>query len=186
MEPLPLKDIHLPETSHWWPPAIGWWLLAMLVPLAIFLAIYLYKRLRRQTAFKTARKLLAALRQEKNQAPAQTLAALSTLLRRVAISTTPRAEVASLRGEAWLAYLDASFSDGPFSQGVGRCLVDAQYRKTLPADIDIDALIDLCERWLKKQGSVKARTPMRQNRRDGLGLKPFMPFRVNPTYEGEK
>ncbi len=151
MEPLPLKDIHLPETSLWWPPAIGWWLLAILAPLTIGAAIYLYKRLRRQTALKTARKMLAVLKQEKSRNPAQTLVALSTLLRRVAISTAPRAEVASLSGKAWLAYLDASFPDAPFSQGVGRCLADAQYRKSLTADVDIDTLIDLCERWLNLQ-----------------------------------
>lgn len=180
MEPLPLKDIHLPEAVHWWPPAIGWWLLAILLPLTVAAAFYLYKRLRRQTGLKAARKMLAALRQEKNRDPAQTLVALSTLLRRVAISTTPRAEVASLSGAAWLAHLDASFPDKPFSDGVGRCLADAPYRKTMPADIDIDALFELCEQWLKRQGRAKGGKPTLQRQRVGLRLTP------NPTYEGKK
>ncbi len=151
MEPLPLKDIHLPESIHWWPPAIGWWLLAILLPLTIAAVIHLYRRLRRQTALKTARKMLAALRQDKNRDPLQTLMALSTLLRRVAISTAPRVDVASLSGEAWLAYLDASCQDAPFSQGAGRCLSDVQYRKTVPEGVDLEALFMLCERWLKQQ-----------------------------------
>jgi len=151
MEQLPLKDIHLPEPIHWWPPAIGWWLLMVLVPLLIVAAIFLFKRLRRQTALKTAGKLLAALRKDQNRDSLQALIALSALLRRVAISTAPRTDVAALSGEAWLAYLDTAFPDKPFSQGPGRFLADVQYRQAAPEELDLDALFALCEQWLKRQ-----------------------------------
>ena len=59
---LPLKDIHLPEAIGWWPPAIGWWLLAVLIPLSIALLYWIYKRLTRKTAIKTAKKNLAAIK----------------------------------------------------------------------------------------------------------------------------
>lgn len=183
MEQLPLKDIHLPDSINWWPPAPGWWLLAVLLPLVIAAAVYLFKRLRRRTALKTAGKLLAAIRRNQRPDKLQTLAALSALLRRVAISTAPRADVAGLSGQAWLAYLDASFQDAPFSQGVGRCLADAPYRQTAPDDADLEALFKLCERWLKRQGSAKAGTPMRQSRR--AGLRPSTTLGANPT-RGEK
>ncbi|MDD1621766.1 MAG: DUF4381 domain-containing protein [Methylococcaceae bacterium] len=151
MEQLPLKDIHLPDPINWWPPAIGWWLLAVIVPLLIVAGIFLYKRLRRQTALKTASKLLTTLRRDQNRDGLQILVELSALLRRVAISIAPRADVAALSGEAWLAYLDASFPDAPFSRGAGRCLADVQYRQAAPEDLDLDALFALCEQWLKRQ-----------------------------------
>jgi len=33
---LPLKDIHLPDAITWWPLAIGWWLLIVMVIAAIY------------------------------------------------------------------------------------------------------------------------------------------------------
>lgn len=151
METLPLKDIHLPQPIDFWPPAPGWWLLAVLLPLLALLIRFVYKRMRLRTAAKTAAKLLAEIRLNNQSDSGQTLAALSALLRRVAISTAPRQDVASLRGAAWLAYLDRSLADAPFSQGPGRCLADGHYRQTPPAEAELEALFELCERWLKQQ-----------------------------------
>ena len=60
---LPLKDIHLPDAISWWPPAIGWWLVAIFIPLLSFFLYWLYKRLTRKTAIKTAKKTLAMIKQ---------------------------------------------------------------------------------------------------------------------------
>lgn len=149
---LPLKDIHLPEIIGWWPPAIGWWLLAILLLLLAAFIIRLYKRLTRKTAVKTAKKLLAAIRQDKTLDELQKLRELSALLRRVAISVAPRAEVAGLTGHAWLAFLDASLKNSPFSEGVGQLLADAPYRKAPPGEPEISQLINLCEDWLEACG----------------------------------
>ena len=44
-----LRDIHLPQAVHWWPPAPGWWLVAALVlALTVWLSRYLQARYRRQ------------------------------------------------------------------------------------------------------------------------------------------
>ena len=40
-----LRDIHLPQAVHWWPPAPGWWLVA-LVSLALITWLYRYLRAR--------------------------------------------------------------------------------------------------------------------------------------------
>jgi len=146
--PLPLRDIHLPEAIGWWPPAIGWWLLAILLLLLTGLAIWLFKRLTRKTAVKTAKKLLTAIKQDKSLDNLQKLRELSALLRRVAVSVAPRAEVAGLTGRAWLAFLDASLKGSPFSEGVGQLLVDSPYRNVAPGEPEISQLINLCEDWL--------------------------------------
>ena len=150
MEQLPLKDIHIPEPIGIWPLAWGWYGLIGLLIVIIIALIYGIKRIKQRAAIKSAAKLLAAIKQQK-QDNLQSLADLSIWLRRVVITVAPRSDVASLTGTAWLNYLDSVFTDAPFSQGVGRCLADSPYRKNLPEDIDIDQLFSLCERWLAKQ-----------------------------------
>jgi hypothetical protein len=154
MEQLPLKDIHFPQAVGVWPLAPGWYILAILILLCGFGVVYLYKRLKTKTVLKAATKMLLTIKTEENLDKLQTLIALSAWLRRVAISSAPRTDVASLSGAAWLAYLDTYLHDAPFSQGIGRCLAESQYQRSAPEDLDLDALFKLCERWLKcqKQG----------------------------------
>lgn len=153
MDSLDLKDIHLPEAISWWPPAPGWLLLPVAFLLILFAVRAIFRRLTRKTAIKQAQKLFIQLRRNPGDT-LETLTTLSALMRRTAISTNTRSEVASLRGQAWLDYLDSSLPDAPFSQGVGRCLADAHYRNIEPDVIDLDALFSLCERWLKQQGKT--------------------------------
>ena len=150
-EQLPLQDIHLPSAISWWPPAIGWWILLLVALLACVAAYYWYKKLTRKTPVKSARALLLNIKQADNADELDTLKQLSAFVRRVSISVNPRADVASLTGKQWLNYLDQSVEGTPFSTGVGQYLSDAQYRKNAPEDLDIEQLIELCERWLKRQ-----------------------------------
>jgi len=148
---LPLKDIHLPELISWWPPAIGWWLLVTLIPLLIVFLYWLYKRLTRKSAIKTALQKLATIKQYSFLDNDRKLRELSILLRRVAISISPRTEVASLTGRDWLAFLDKSIIGAPFSDGYGQLLADAAYRKKPPTELEISQLLNLCEIWLNAQ-----------------------------------
>jgi hypothetical protein len=148
---LDLKDIHEPEAIGWWPPAIGWWILAVAIPLLIFLLVWLYKRLTRKTAIKTANKILAQIKQDTSRDNHQKLSELSVLIRRVAISMSPREKAAGLTGRQWLAFLDTSVKGLPFSEGIGQLLADAPYRKTQPTELEISQLVTLCEDWLKAQ-----------------------------------
>lgn len=157
MEPgqLPLRDIHLPEAIGWWPPAPGWWIVAILVPLTIGLIIWLYKRITRNTAIKAAKKLLLQYTQDIQLDNSQKLQAISALIRRVAISTGNRKECAGLTGQRWLEYLDGSLKGTPFSQGIGQLLVNAAYQKNALSDQEISQLARLCEDWLKAQTKRK-------------------------------
>lgn len=148
---LALRDIHLPEAISWWPPAIGWWLLLVLIPLLVFGAWWLYKRLTRNTAVKSAKRLLATIKDDQYADDLQKLQQLSIWLRRVTLSIAPDQHNAGLTGKAWLAYLDKGVEGQPFSQGIGQCLSDVQFRQVAPDDLDINALITLCETWLKGQ-----------------------------------
>ena len=147
---LPLKNLHLPDAIGWFPPAFGWWLLVVLIPLLLMFLYWCYQRLTRKTSLKTAKRLLNTIKNSTAN-NSEKLVELSALLRRVAISVAPRAQTASLTGQAWLAFLDSSLNDAPFIKGAGRCLADAPYRKSPPSEQEIFQLISLCEDWLKAQ-----------------------------------
>ncbi len=147
---LELKGLHLPDSISWWPPALGWWLLVVGGIVLIVLFYQLIRYLIRKTPVKTAKILLAGIKQNKQLDNAQKVRELSVLLRRVAISIAPETDVAGLTGAAWLAFLDAPLQTPCFSTGIGACLADAPYRRVVLSDADLAQLITLCENWLKR------------------------------------
>ncbi|TDK23300.1 DUF4381 domain-containing protein [Luteimonas aestuarii] len=131
---LVLRDIHSPPTPPWWPPAPGWWLVAGVVLLA--LAFVLGRHWRRARARRRAEAVFdRALAQATS--PTQRIAAMSELLRRAARTRVAGAD--RLQGEDWLACLDAADPARPFSDGIGRALLDGGFRRDA-GDLDIDAL----------------------------------------------
>lgn len=151
IQDLPLKDIHLPEQIGWFPPAIGWWLLIIFVPVLSYFFIAWLQRLFQKTAIKDAKKLLKQLQNNDALTPLEKVIELSSLLRRVAISLDSHSNICGLTGRAWLDYLDSSIKDAPFKNGVGRCLAEAPYQKKLPQNVDLTALFDLAKKWLNAQ-----------------------------------
>jgi hypothetical protein len=143
---LSLKDIHLPDPIGWWPPAPGWWLLALLVPL-LFALTASWRRRRRFDPKRLAMQQLLDLQKLPNMTPSDKVKAMSVLLRRVSITLYGRPEAARLAGEDWLEFLDEGLQDRPFSRGVGRVLLDAPYRPDYSGDLA--PLFALCQRWLK-------------------------------------
>ncbi|MEZ4601049.1 MAG: DUF4381 domain-containing protein [Syntrophotaleaceae bacterium] len=140
---LPLRDIHLPDPVSWWPPAPGWWLLTILALALTAGSGWLYVRYRRGRYRRLA---LAELDRLDTLPDAELAAGLSQLLRRAALCHFNRADCAGLNGEKWLEFLDRPFADRPFTEGIGRCLLEAPYRPDV--QFDRKELADLCRRWL--------------------------------------
>lgn len=147
MDALPLRDIHLPDPISWWPPAIGWWIVAGVAILSVAAAAWLIRRWRQTTVAKLALRELDRLEKDSSLGITEKLRRLSILLRRVGLSTYPREDVAGLTGEAWLEWLDRPLETPRFSRGVGRSLLDAPYRPI--GEADFDGLTALCRDWLK-------------------------------------
>lgn len=152
---LPLKDIHLPVAIGWWPPAMGWWLLVILIPLLILLLIKLIRHITRSTAIKSAKRILSQIKQDSTKNELEKLKEISILLRRVAVSVAPRANIAGLTGQPWLDFLDQGMKDKPFTQGIGQCLINTPYQNNTSLNVDINQLISLCQQWLKVQAKRK-------------------------------
>jgi len=145
-----LRDIHLPGPVPFWPPAPGWWLLAVLVVLLLVLAGWLWKRYRRMAYRRAALLELQQLRQAlaHGQEDTPIIVGLSILLRRVAISRYGRQQVAALSGTAWLEFLDRTGRTTHFSTQ-GRALLDAPYRRNTVQQLE--PLLILVQDWLQVQ-----------------------------------
>jgi hypothetical protein len=147
-----LRDYHLPEPVSWWPPAPGWWLLALIALLAlVWLALFLRRHLQLRAARRLALRELKALEQAFEHKPDATtlLRELSRLLRRFALARFPREQVAGLSGADWLAFLDRQHPGLGFLDGPGRRLLDAPYRPAAAAE-DLPELIGLVRRWIAR------------------------------------
>jgi len=110
-----LHDIVLPAPISYWPPAPGWWILALaLLAVAAILIARLIAHYRRN-AYRRA-----ALRELETIGPAVDSASavrISGVLKRTALVAFPREQVAGLTGPAWLAFLDRTGRTEAFSTG---------------------------------------------------------------------
>ena len=87
-----LRDIVEPAPVPWWPPAVGWWILLVVVAaFAVWLASRAWRR-RHANAYRRA--ALKELRSATN--PVE----IAEILKRTALCAFPRTAVASLSGEA--------------------------------------------------------------------------------------
>ena len=95
-----LQDIVEPAAVSWWPMAIGWWVLLLLL---LFIAMVV--GCRRWRVWKAAAYRRAALR-ELNAA--ESSAEVSEILKRTALVAYPRETVAALSGDRWYDWLIAT------------------------------------------------------------------------------
>ena len=145
-----LRDIHMPPEPGLWPPAPGWWILALLLLLiAGGVATWRIRARRRDRPRREALLALAALRRElaEGAAPQRVAAESTSLLRRAALARFPRREVAGLTGRDWLDFLTASGGGAGFTAPEAAPLVRAPYAPRIGAD-EAERIIGLCERWI--------------------------------------
>lgn len=142
-----LQEIHLPPLPGLWPPAPGWWMLAMLL-MGLVAGWLIWRRIRfapRWIALRELAGLDAGMRQGDDHAY---VAAVSCLLRRVALLHYPRERVAALHGAQWRDFLDAHGGDGAFAGPAGAAL-EAAYRREVA--LEATALSAAVRRWIGAQ-----------------------------------
>ena len=115
-----LEPIPEPIPVSLWPQTAGWIWLGLAVACV---AAWLGRRwilAHRANAYRRA--ALAAITTAGDDPTA-----LAAVLRRAALAGYPRAEVAGLFGEDWLAFLDDAYGGTGFCEGPGRLLAVAPY-----------------------------------------------------------
>jgi Tfp pilus assembly protein PilO len=154
-----LRDIHLPAEIGAWPPALGWWVLSLLLVISVLSAIYLFINWYKKTAYRRAAlKELRQLEQKFQHSSASEFSAtdfqqaLVELLKRTTLTAFPRTEVAGLTGESWLLSLDETANIQAFNSDLGRRLVMDRFSAE-PPQLDVESaesLIRISREWIKK------------------------------------
>lgn len=118
-----LKPLIKPEPISWWPPALGWWLLAGVLLLSIItLLFFLWRRWRylRNTAYqREAAQLIDAL----NTLPTnQQLSLLAEILRRAAVCAWGRERAGTA---SWATLIQFSHTEFLQRSGKKKCATTA-------------------------------------------------------------
>jgi hypothetical protein len=134
-----LRDIHLPDPPPAWPPAPGWWLVALLLLAGLaWLAARAIAHERRRRPIRRARHLYADVYRRHQAGELSTreyLNASNELLKRLFIHGMREPAARRANGRAWLELLDRHAEGSPFTEGPGTALGDERFRPV----VDIDA-----------------------------------------------
>jgi hypothetical protein len=167
MDPLAqLKDIHLPTPVSVWPLSLYWWLVIIAVLLSVGLAIYgVLQYIKKTRLTRLALAELALLQQQGCE-----VNELHHLLKRIVLSSFPRETVASLHGEAWLAFLDQQASSkkrvfNAFSDNTAAWTLDLYSAK--PNMLAGSAHFKTCQDWIKKTPLMPVDYQIKYNVKNG-------------------
>ena len=138
-----LRDIVMPASIPWWPLAPGIWILvAGLLATAIVASIRAFRQYQANAYRREAIRELDGLTD---------MTGIMPLLKRAAMVAYGRETVASLSGDAFLAFLDRTGGTSVFTAGPARLLPSLAYSKAAgPASGDLDRAVADARRWLRK------------------------------------
>lgn len=148
-----LQELPLPQPVSYMPQTAGWWIVGGILLLLVLWIMW--RGHKRHLANRYRVEALAELERielEIAQTPQRALAAtrLPALIKRVALCSAPRADVASLSGKEWLAWLDRSLPQAGFLDAPGWLLPQLAYGVAPNADAhELHALLALTRRWIR-------------------------------------
>ena len=146
-----LRPNQLPEAIGYWPPAIGWWLLAGCLLTGILLTSYFTLRYRRKNRYrrqglKLAQQLYKSYETHGNRR--QYAHDCNRLLKKLALHAFPRQDIARLNGKDWLDFLYRSSGNTQFQQAAAAALGSGRFNPD--QEPDVRQLYPLTISWIKK------------------------------------
>lgn len=149
-----LAPDHAPAPPNAWPPAPGWWVVAVATLIAIALLARWWRDPRRRTR-RTALQELQHIRTSDGDGAA-VARAIQNLLRRYALTVFGRHTIARLTGEAWLQFVAAEGGEA-LSGPVGRSMLSTAFG---------NHATDEREQWAAGAEGFIRRAARRRRRRD--------------------
>ena len=147
-----LRDIHAAPELPWWPPAPGWWALALL--LLLVLAWLARRALVKYRTLQRRRQMLAWVdglqaTVDAGQNPQAFLSILNQIFKIVALKAFPEHHCAQLSGSEWVDFLKEQIGDTAGTDALF-ALATGPYE---PAPgFDAGALCELTRFWIRKHG----------------------------------
>lgn len=149
-----LADIVTLPPVPWWPPAFVWYMvIGSVLVLLSAIAYTAWLRRRNNACRVTALAELARV----GQNPAAALH-IAEILKRTALSTAPRQNVAALSGERWVQWLNQTGNGVTFSERSQQILSEHIYGAGQPGDEEIKVLASTARRWIEKHQTNLAAT----------------------------
>lgn len=145
-----LRDIHLPEPGGFWPPAPGWWIVALLVVLAITVTVWLVLRYRRRNAWIRAAEQELLRLEAMPTRDTVWYGQLNQLLKRCARKRYPDRRPETLSGENWVSFL---LETSPADRIASRPALESMVRCCWQPDTAADdrEVLRICHQWLRGQ-----------------------------------
>lgn len=151
-----LRDIHLPGSVSWWPPAPGWWILLVVILITAVGLVLMEIRRRRALKYRALRELATLMGGPTGQLDTWKLAAeLCVLIRRIVLVHPGGRYYASVHGADWGDWLAADPNGMP--REVAHFIASSPYAEENaafePADNGAPArqeLIDAAEHWIRR------------------------------------
>ena len=136
---LALADIQEPVLNTFWPPAPGWWLLAVLVILSLAYGFrFFWKKWQKALALRQAKAELRLIK-----APDQS-AELNELLKRLVRCYSPKHEVLSAPVKPWQDFLQQQLPQQPLPD------LQTLLYKSEPLPADFSTYLQFATKWLDK------------------------------------
>ena len=147
-----LRDIHAAAPVAWWPPAPGWWVLALLL---LVLLSWLGRRLLARHRLHQRRKQMLGWIDHLNanidpqRDPQAYLSTLNRIFKLVALRAFPDQHCAQLNGQEWVDFLIEKMKKTPSAELLG-VLATGPYD---PAPkFNPDQLSELSRYWIRQHG----------------------------------
>ena len=147
-----LADIHLPAEISFWPPAFGWWMLALLLLIAgSFATRKLYEKAEQRKACQYALAELDNCLEKLDEGAGQKkllryVNDVNTVLRRVALAKFPESNPGSLVGETWIAFIRRTGNFSHLDDKLCAALSHGRFRKQI--EVDSQALNQMARSWI--------------------------------------
>lgn len=141
-----LHDFYQPPPPSWRPQTVGSYVsLSIVVVLLIALIAFFWHRWTRNRYRREALREL----------PHTDVHHISELLKRTALSAWPRADVASLTGPAWLAFLNSSAKQTPFDTADAKQLETMAFYDPEPSRESESVLRSAASVWIEHHAAPR-------------------------------